>query len=326
MVVSTHDCGGGCVPAPQKLEDWWAIQTARYYNNPNAVGAKGAFTTAPEISPLFGESLAVWLALAWERAGSPAQAILTELGPGRGTLMADIYRRVKALPVQWQVMAVENSIPLQREQARYWAKHGIPDPQWIDTLQSLPTESPVFIIANEFFDALPIQQWRGQAQAYVQDGKRIWFPQPDTNDTAIIEKSPLRAAVMEEICALVKKSCGAGLIIDYGAMQWQPGDSLQALRHHQSVYPYTADADTDITSHVNFEQLQIIAKAFNLITTLTTQRDFLYHHGIRERLNMLSYHNPSHQETLYQGYARLIDSEAMGGIFKVLTFYSALRN
>ncbi|MFN7226137.1 MAG: SAM-dependent methyltransferase [Holosporales bacterium] len=325
MAVPAYDHGGGGVPAPQSLKDWWAAQTALYYNNTNAVGAQGAFTTAPEISPLFGESLAVWLALAWERAGSPARATLAELGPGRGTLMADIYRRVKALPVQWRVVALENSIPLRAVQSRYWKQHGIPDPQWMNTLESLPTDQPMFVLANEFFDALPIEQWRGQAQAFVQDGNRVWLPQPDTDDTSITEISPVRVAAMNHLCTIVQKSCGAGLIIDYGAMRWQPGDSLQALRKHQSVNPFTADADTDITSHVNFEELHAIAKAFNLTTTLTHQRDFLHHHGIRERLSVLARNNPNQQESLYQGYARLVNPDDMGSIFKALEIYAAVQ-
>ncbi|MFN5589149.1 MAG: SAM-dependent methyltransferase, partial [Holosporales bacterium] len=137
--------------------------------------------------------------------------------------------------------------------------------------------------------------------------------------------SPVRVAAMNHLCTIVQKSCGAGLIIDYGAMRWQPGDSLQALRKHQSVNPFTADADTDITSHVNFEELHAIAKAFNLTTTLTHQRDFLHHHGIRERLSVLARNNPNQQESLYQGYARLVNPDDMGSIFKALEIYAAVQ-
>jgi NADH dehydrogenase [ubiquinone] 1 alpha subcomplex assembly factor 7 len=239
-----------------------------YYITRDPLGAAGDFTTAPEISQMFGELIGAWMADLWLRSGSP-QARLVELGPGRGTLMADLLRAVRStgladLPVHF----VETSPVLRGAQAAR-----VPHAHWHDALTDVPDDLPLLLVANEFFDALPVRQfvrlpegWR--ERMVVHDGTRFvaaagaisvdaLVPPALWNAPAgsICEASPASTAMAAEIGARLIASGGAALITDYGYVGPALGDTLQALRHHQFADPFDTPGEADLTAHVDFAAL-----------------------------------------------------------------------
>ncbi|MEM7212175.1 MAG: SAM-dependent methyltransferase, partial [Pseudomonadota bacterium] len=208
-----------------------------YYTTRDPLGTGGDFTTAPEISQMFGEMLGVWVATVWAGMGKP-DFTLVELGPGRGTLMADVLRVLRPTGAAPDIWLVETSPTLRAEQARR-----VPEAHLVERLEDVP-EGPMILLANEFFDALPVHQylrtpqgWREQ-QVGLVDGKLSFGlsePVPD-RETPLdwLEVSPAADNVTEQIAARLNQSPGAALIIDYGyvAKDTPPGLTLQALRNH----------------------------------------------------------------------------------------------
>ena len=308
-----------------------------YYTTQNPFGSGGDFITAPDISQMFGELLGLSLAQAWLDQGAPNPFTLAELGPGRGTLMADVLRATKAVPgfhAAMRVVLVEASPRLRATQAQ--ALHGY-RPLWADSVQDLPRH-PLFLVANEFFDALPIRQfqraglgWRerlvGLSGAALAFGLGPLVPIADLTDrladTAqgdIVEICPQAPAIMAEIAARMADQ-GAALIIDYGG--WHSlGDTFQAVQAHQPVDPFAAPGQADLTAHVDFAALA--ASAHPAAHAYTTQGTLLSALGLAQRSARLAQNlSGAALHSHLDATQRLTAPTEMGSLFKVLALYPA---
>ena len=301
-----------------------------YYRRKDPLGVKGDFTTAPEISQLFGEMIGLWVVDAWQRLGSPPSIILCELGPGRGTLMQDISRIIGKLPELKQALSIhliETSDVLIEKQ-----KVQVPDAIFHASLQSLPTEVPVIFIGNEFLDALPFRQliktkdgWHERVIG-DQEGKLVFgiggaVPAnnlPEAEEGSIFEFSPFRENVWADICERIKSQKGAALMIDYGYSDPQTLNTFQAVQNHQYANVLENPGEQDLTSHVDFAALARIAGD----ARIATQADFLKSMGIEVRAQRLATANPDQANDIYGGLHRLIDAEQMGTLFKTISVYT----
>lgn len=309
-----------------------------YYTAREAIGAAGDFTTAPEISQMFGEMLGLCLAQAWLDQGQPARVILTELGPGRGTLMADVLRAAKAAPGfvhACEIHLIEASPRLRAEQARALQGH---EPQWHDSVAELPSDAPVFALANEFFDALPIQQFIRTGDYWAErriglQGDTLQFglaaPAPvqalqhrleDTKEGDLVEICPTAPAILRELAQRIETHGGAALIFDYG--DWRSlGDTLQAVRAHDSVDPLAHPGESDLTAHVDFEAL--VADLPCAHSRITPQGVVLERLGITARAQALA--GKLQGDALDQHIAahrRLTHRDEMGTIFKSVALFA----
>ncbi|MEX0307106.1 MAG: class I SAM-dependent methyltransferase [Ruegeria sp.] len=310
-----------------------------YYTTRDPLGVRGDFTTAPEISQMFGELIGLCLAQSWLEQGKPERIVLAELGPGRGTLMADILRATQSVPgfhKAAEIALLEASPVLRDVQAK--TLHGY-EPQWIETISDLE-DLPLFLVANEFFDALPIRQflrdgegWRerlvgndgaslkfglGSQAAHVALNERL----KETQDGDLVELCPAAVPLMKSVAGQIANLGGAALIIDYG--DWRSlGDTLQALRTHETADPLDQPGQADLTAHVDFEVLAGAARASGCAhTRLTPQGVFLERLGITARAQSLAAQlSGSRLEALIAAHRRLTHPEEMGNLFKALGLY-----
>lgn len=311
--------------------------TLGYYTTRDPLGAAGDFITAPEISQMFGELIGLSLAQCWLDQGAPAPFILAEAGPGRGTLMADILRATRAVPgfhAALQLHLIEASPTLRAEQASRLSDHS---PTWHDSTATLP-DGPLFFVANEFFDALPIRQFIRTGAAWAErritetDGTLRFAqttPTPvddlahrlaDTQDGDLVELCPAAPAITADLGARIAQHGGAALIIDYG--DWRSlGDTLQALQSHTHTDPLSHPGQADLTAHVDFEALAIAAAPAKY-TRLTTQGVFLERLGITQRAQSLAQRlqGPA-LDSLIAAHRRLTHPSEMGTLFKVIGLY-----
>lgn len=308
-----------------------------YYTTQNPFGAQGDFITAPEISQMFGELLGLSLAQAWIDQGAPNPFTLAELGPGRGTLMADMLRATKAVPgfhAAMRVVLVEASARLRAIQAQSLQGY---QPMWADSVQDLPL-NPLFLVANEFFDALPIRQcqraglgWRerlvGLSAEALAFGLGPVVPiagladrLADTAEGDIVELCPQAPAIMAEIAARMADK-GAALIIDYGG--WRSlGDTFQAVQAHQPVDPFAAPGQADLTAHVDFAALA--ASAHPASHAYTTQGALLSALGLAQRSARLAQNlSGAALQSHLAATQRLTAPAEMGTLFKVLALHPA---
>ncbi len=312
-----------------------------YYMGRDPFGRAGDFITAPEVSQMFGELIGIWCAAGWQMMDAPAEWNLVELGPGRGTLLADLVRACSVMPglrEGMKVHLVEMSPALKTMQAETLKRAGI-DATWHDRLEDVP-DGQSLIIANEFFDALPVSQlqkqagqWHERVVGQTADGKLTFGLASDPVAPALVpswtagaadgdvaEFSPARDAVAREIGRRICKDMGAALIIDYGHIRSAVGDTLQAIRKHQFADVLARPGDADITSHVDFEALTDAvtadgAKAYGPVM----QGDFLIKMGLKEREEMLRARADARQRIrLSKGAQRLVSGNQMGQLFKVL--------
>ncbi|GIT91114.1 ATP synthase subunit beta [Jannaschia pagri] len=303
--------------------------TFGYYATRDPLGASGDFTTAPEISQMFGELLGLCLAQTWMTQGSPAPFALVELGPGRGTCMADMLRATRGVPgfhAAAQIHLVEASPTLRAVQAKTLADYA---PQWHDTVGTLP-DLPTFAVANEFLDALPIRQhvrdvasWRERLVTVQDDalafalGPAMPVPELDTHSVAdgtLVERCPGLPPVISTLSARVARG-GAALLIDYGHWRSQ-GDTLQALRAHQPEDPLANPGQADLTAHVDFEA---VAQAAANPSELTRQGVFLERLGITARAQALARSlTGAALESHVAAHRRLTHPAEMGDLFKVM--------
>jgi len=312
-----------------------------YYTTRDPLGAGGDFTTAPEISQMYGELIGLALAQAWMDQGTPEHIVLAELGPGRGTLMADALRATRGVPGfhdAAQVALVEVSPTLRAAQAERLEGHA---PQWFDTVDDLP-DGPLFLIANEFFDALPIRQFvrsgDGWAERCIgaQADALAWGllpPAPqsalahrldDTHEGDLVEHCPALPAIAGVIAQRIATHGGAALIADYG--DWRSlGDTFQALEHHEKVNPLDHPGRADLTAHVDFEAIAVAAQAQGArYSRLTPQGVFLERLGITQRAQALAARlGGAELDNLVAAHRRLTHPEEMGNLFKVIGIYSA---
>jgi len=310
-----------------------------YYRKNKAIGKEGDFITAPEISQIFGELIGVWMATCWKGTGSP-EATLVELGPGRGTLMSDILRstnKVGGFHDKIEVHLVEINEQLIEAQKESLSDY---DVRWHTDLSDLP-EKPMFLIANEFFDALPIHQfiktkdgWR-ERLVYLNEDNNLAYKTSseetlnckmipkrlnDLDEGYMYEASPQSIKIIKDIAQHIAKYNGAALIIDYGYYNNSFSDSLQAVKNHQFYDPLKTPGEVDITAHVNFTRLgkeaeKIGARAQGNVT----QGDFLANMGIEIRAHMLAKHADEKMlKELESQINRLISPQEMGALFKCL--------
>ena len=313
-----------------------------YYNTANALGVEGDFTTAPEISQIFGELIGLWLVEAWRAMGSPGDFNLVELGPGRGVLMADILRAAQLRPEFTKaadIWLVETSGRLRHEQQKRLRRDDL-RLHWADAFADVPP-GPALIVANEFFDCLPIRQfqhvrggWRERLVGLDTENKRLSFvldktpapqdlisPSPaDAKEGDIFEISEARRDFVTDICRVLTEFDGRALIFDYGHMASGLGDTFQAVRRHQYWPPLAEPGRADVTAHVDFEALARIAiEGGAAVHGPTTQGAFLERLGLPVRVDALRQGKPDAlAREIEAGAHRISAPSEMGEIFKVM--------
>jgi SAM-dependent MidA family methyltransferase len=299
---------------PISVETVMEACNAYYYATRDPLGTRGDFTTAPEISQMFGELVGAALADCWKRAGAPADAIYAELGPGRGTLAADALRVMRAAGFAGEVHLVETSPVLRDLQ-----KQVVPDAHWHESIENLPAR-PLLLVANEFLDALPIRQFVGEFErCVVVAAGGLAFDR----DGDIVETSPAREQAVGSIATCLAAKGGAAIFIDYGHERTAPGDTLQAVRGHDHAPVLANPGEQDLTAHVDFGALARAATdAGASVTPLVTQGEWLNRLGIGARAAGLANTNPERSDELASAVQRLTSSEEMGDLFKVLAIHS----
>jgi SAM-dependent MidA family methyltransferase len=307
-----------------------------YYRTRDPLGASGDFVTAPEISQMFGELVGIWIAAAWGALGAPAPLALVELGPGRGTLMQDALRALaRAAPTLRPALhLVETSPPLRAAQAERLSAHA---PTWHEGIATLPP-GPAIVVANEFFDALPVRQfqrtprgWCERCVGLAPDGERLAFGLAAEPDPRIDAQAPvgvtltLPGAALDTVRDLARRLVrehGALLAIDYGHARPGFGDSLQAVAGHRFVDPLGAPGEADLTTHVDFSALARAAAGEGArVHGPVDQRDFLQALGLRERAERLSAGaTPQQAVRIAAAVTRLTDParRGMGSLFKAM--------
>lgn len=315
-----------------------AEQGAGYYATRDPLGAAGDFVTAPEISQMFGELIGLWCVDLWERAGMPDPFLLVELGPGRGTLMADALRAARVRPnflAAMRLHLMEISRPLREAQEQ---RLGQFHPLWEDDVTNLP-DGPAIVIANEFLDALPIHQfqmteqgWRersiglsGDALAWVlvPPGPQLALLQPahrDAKPGEIAEVCPSTLSMAHLLGERMVEDGMAALFIDYGPAASGLGDSLQAVKAHRFHDPLDEVGAADLTAHVDFSAVATAARdAGARVHGPLAQGVFLEALGIRTRAALLSAKaSDADRAAIAEDMARLIDPAQMGSLFKAL--------
>ncbi|MEP3296922.1 MAG: SAM-dependent methyltransferase [Pseudoruegeria sp.] len=309
--------------------------THGYYSTRDPFGQGGDFITAPEISQMFGELLGLCLAQTWLDQGAPNRFILTELGPGRGTLMADVLRATKGVPGfldAAELHLVETSAHLRAEQTKILSTF---QPQWHDTLDNLPN-GPLFLLANEFFDALPIRQFERTQNGWSErrigiKGDQLSFgrtpPQhvaalshrlEDTKPGDLVELCPAAGQISATLATRIAKDGGAALLFDYG--DWRSlGDTLQALRDHAPEGVLVSPGAADLTAHVDFEALANSIAPTGKHSRVTPQGIFLERLGITARAQALAGKMQGEALKMHiAAHRRLTHPQEMGTLFKTM--------
>ena len=298
---------------PITVEAFMHACNAYYYATRDPLGARGDFTTAPEISQMFGEMVGAALADVWKRAGAPADAIYAELGPGRGTLASDALRMMRSAGFAGEVHLVETSPVLRSKQ-----KDALPDAHWHDSVDDLPAR-PLLLVANEFFDALPIRQHVGAIERRVTvAGGGLAFDR----DGEVIETSPASELAVTAIATCLAARGGAAIIVDYGHERSAPGETLQAVRGHGFAPVLASPGEQDLTAHVDFEMIGNAARAAGAaVTRVMPQGEWLIRLGIEARAQALMRGNPERADEVQAALERLTGRQAMGQLFKVIAFH-----
>jgi SAM-dependent MidA family methyltransferase len=299
---------------PISVEAYMEACNSYYYATRDPLGTRGDFTTAPEISQMFGELVGAALADCWKRAGAPADAIYAELGPGRGTLAVDALRVMRAAGFAGEVHLVETSPVLRALQ-----QQAVPGAHWHESVDDLPAR-PLLLVANEFLDALPIRQFIGGAERrLLVAGGGLAFDR----DGEIVEDSPAREAAVAAVATCLAARGGVALFIDYGHERTSAGDTLQAVRGH-GFAPVLADpGEQDLTSHVDFEAVARAASdADALVTRVVGQGEWLSRLGIEARAQALVRATPDRAQEVHAALHRLAHPGEMGRLFKVIALHS----
>jgi len=311
-----------------------------YYMTRVPFGADGDFTTAPEVSQLFGELIGAWLIATWDAAGAPSPVRLVELGPGRGTLAADILRVAALRPAFLDALTVElvEISPVLRQTQKTTLGASPRPVTWHDRVEDLP-DGPMLVVANEFFDALPVHQfvkaqgaWRERVVGLGDNGRLAFGIGPgalpeamaagfaDAPDGAILEVQPVADAIMETLAGRIAGQGGALLAIDYGYVRPGIGDTLQALRAHTHVDALADPGAADLTTHVNFAALGAAARRGGAaVHGPVTQGAFLLALGLVERAQKLAAGSDAAGfRAIEADVARLAAVDQMGELFKVM--------
>ncbi|WP_340264263.1 class I SAM-dependent methyltransferase [Sphingobium mellinum] len=327
------DAGG-----PISVAHYMAESNQHYYSTRDPLGADGDFTTAPEISQMFGELIGLCLADTWMRSGSRPDAFYAELGPGRGTLASDALRAMSSTDFVPRTHFVETSLALRERQRAL-----IPNVFHHDSVGALPADGPLLVIANEFFDALPVRQlvrtemeWRERVVIRPDPAepdrflamagyRRVESPVPaiaaDASEGAILEIPLAGTAIALELAQRIARQGGAAIIIDYGYEGPAVGDTLQAVRNHQFADPFLQPGESDLTTHVDFTMIGNMARQAGLrILGPVGQGAFLRQLGIDHRAEQLARGAPARAEEIETARHRLTDHDAMGTLFKAMAW------
>ncbi len=332
---------------PISVADYMAFclgdRTHGYYPTRDPLGASGDFITAPEVSQMFGELVGTWLRALWASWNVSGPLRLVELGPGRGTLMQDVVRvlaRDGDRFAELSVHLVETSPVLRQNQKDALADaiaRGL-SVRWHDSLDDVP-DGPVQFIGNEFFDALPVRQFVFGASGWAErviglDGDSLAFglrpagldhtaappglPPPVPGD--ILEISPAREALAQDVGRRIAASGGAGLFFDYGSAPWGYGDTLQAVQRHAYVDVLAEPGEADLTTHVDFSALaRAFARGGTTCPPVLTQADFLLAMGLLERAGQLGHGaDAATQDMIRDAVERLAGPAQMGHVFKAI--------
>ncbi|NIJ35627.1 SAM-dependent MidA family methyltransferase [Sphingopyxis panaciterrae] len=314
------------------VADYMAAANGHYYATRDPLGADGDFTTAPEISQMFGELAGIWIADLWMRAGRPGFRY-AELGPGRGTLAADALRAMARFGcVPQGVHLVETSPVLRAAQSAR-----VPGAVHHDEVAALPGDLPLIIVANEFFDALPIHQYvrtaAGWRERHIERRQGHLVPAPGDvpaddaipsalrqhGEGTIVETAPVAAAIMQSCAFRIARQGGAMLAIDYGYRGPAAGDTLQAVKAHRFADPFADPGEVDLTAHVDFTALtDAAARAGVRIAGPAGQGDWLRRLGIDARVAALAAAAPERAGELAAQRDRLVETQAMGELFQVM--------
>jgi len=337
---------------PMPLADYMAICLTHpehgYYTTRHPIGGIGStdkqggdFITAPEVSQMFGELLAVWCMEIWQALGAPTSINLVEIGPGRGTLMRDLLRVSGTLPgfeTALNVYLIDVS-PTLGEQQDHVLSSKLRATRLTD-IDGLPNR-PTLVLANELLDALPFRQWCRRGKAWHEravglvDDKLTFVLRPNVlgpetlpednqtqPDGTIFETALAREAFIDRTADFLSRNSGAALFIDYGHITSSYGDTFQAVRNHAYADPLSAIGLADLTSHVDFQRLRIAAANHDCaIAPITNQGEFLLKLGLLERAGALGAgQSKSVQNDLTQAVHRLAAPEQMGDLFKIMAF------
>ena len=316
---------------PVPVARFMGESNAHYYATRDPLGSAGDFTTAPEISQMFGELAGLWLADLWDRAGRPRDAVYAELGPGRGTLAKDALRAMAGARLRPEVHLVEGSPELRALQTA-----AVPGATFHDDAAGLPEHRPLLLVANEFLDALPIRQlvrteagWRERMIGLEGEGFAfVAGPQPmdqvvpaafaDCPAGTIVEANPGAAAVVGEIAQRLVSQGGAALFVDYGHLEPRTGSTLQAVKGHRTVDPLAMPGEADLTAHVDFAMLAEIAGRAGCRVQAATQGQWLAAIGIALRAEALARAEPARAAEVAMARDRLTAPGQMGELFKVM--------
>jgi len=323
---------------PVSIATFMDVAGSHYYAAKDAFGVEGDFITAPEISQMFGEMLGAWVVDAWMQMGKPDRAQLIELGPGRGTLAADVMRTISAWPdckAAFSLHLVETSPLLRQKQAELLIKH---QPTWYEKLEDVPG-GLCFVLGNEFLDALPIRQfektggiWQERGVGFDEKNNAFHFtPCASTApvmvtpefrnapDGSIFEVSDASIHVMNEIARRVAEFGGAALLVDYGHAERGLGDTLQTLHKHTFTHVLGQPGRDDITAHVDFAACAASVAEIVTVHGPVTQGEFLRGLGISQRAEALGAPATDDQrKDINAALHRLVSPSAMGRLFKVL--------
>lgn len=330
---------------PISVADYMAAclgdREAGYYITREPFGREGDFITAPEISQMFGELIGIWAIGIWDALGRPKNAVICEIGPGRGTLMSDMLRAIKKLSPQFLASAsiamVETSPRLADLQKQRLSESGA-NIAWFERFADIPG-GPLILVANELFDAIPFRQFVKSGEHFVErvigldednafqfvsgaaglDAALLPENHPHTPEGTIFEVAPARTALMQEIASHIIEQRGAALAIDYGHLRSGFGDTLQAMLKHAYDDVFAHPGEADLTSHVDFDMLEKTARAYGCKTGTMTQGEFLIAMGLIDRAGRLGAGRDSaFQEKIRSDVERLAAPEQMGTLFKVL--------
>src|SRR5579864_2913423 len=313
-----------------------------YYIARDPLGREGDFTTAPEVSQMFGELLGLWAASVWKAIGSPPILRLIELGPGRGTMMADALRALRVLPPLYQALSIHlvevNPVLREKQQATLSGSRNV---SWHDTIDDVP-DGPAIIFGNEYFDVLPIHQavkretgWHERTVELDSNGRLVFgaaaepIPRFDVLLPPLVRAAPIGGvfewrpdAEMMKVASRVRDQDGAALIIDYGHLRSDVGDTFQAIASHTFADPLKNPGQADVTAHVDFQALARAAEDLGArVHGPVPQGDFLKRLGIETRAQtLMAKATPEVAEDISSALQRLVGGGrgGMGQMFKVL--------